>query len=79
MNISDNTSRLVSTLAIWSATAVIFIFGFCQMNVDGLALIFWGVIGTALAVGPTMATMTIWKPTSASAAKEVKPADQPPA
>jgi hypothetical protein len=60
MNIDLHSSRLLSTVAIWIATALIFIFGFCRMNASGAALLPWFVIGLALALGPAFATAAIW-------------------
>ena len=73
MNINDNASRLLSTVAIWVATAVIFVFGFFggKIHVDGIAIYFWGAIGLALAVSPAIATKAIWQ--SKTAADQPKP------
>jgi hypothetical protein len=57
----DNKARVVSTVTIWIATALIFIFGVFQANAtgDGIYVVFF--IGIALAISPAIATRAIWK------------------
>ncbi|MEI7730886.1 MAG: hypothetical protein WCO56_15030 [Verrucomicrobiota bacterium] len=58
---NDNLAKLLSTLAIWTATALIFILGFFKCPVNGFAVFVWGGIGMGLAFAPAIATTAIWK------------------
>ena len=62
MNIDINSSRLLSTVAIWTATALIFILGMCRMNFSGTAVGAWILISGLLALAPALATAAIWNP-----------------
>jgi hypothetical protein len=75
MNIDDNATRLFSTIIIWIATAVIFVFGFFRMNVTGVGLLPWFAIGMALAIGPAVATKEIWKSQPSRGSGAAKPDD----
>ena len=57
----NNTARVVTTVAIWIVTALIFIFGYFRCNATGEAIIWWFLIGIALAISPAIATRAIWK------------------
>ena len=57
---NDNLAKTISTVAIWLATALIFVSGICRMNVNGFGLFIWGVIAVALAIAPAVATHAIW-------------------
>jgi len=57
----DNKARVMSTIAIWIATALIFIFGVFRANATGDAILLWFIIGIALAISPAIATRAIWK------------------
>jgi hypothetical protein len=57
----NNQAKVVSTVAIWTATAFIFIFGVFQANATGDAIYLWFFIGIALAISPAIATRAIWK------------------
>ncbi len=58
---NDNQAKTLSTVAIWIATAVIFVFGVFRMQWDGvLAGMFWMVISLVLAIAPAVATQAIW-------------------
>jgi len=61
MNIDDNKARIVSTVAIWIATAVIFVFGVFKCNATGDGIYLWTIVGLALAISPAVATGLIWK------------------
>jgi hypothetical protein len=73
MNVDDNAGRLLSTVSIWIATAVIFVFGFFRMNVSGEGMFLWFLIGVALAVGPVIATKAIWKSQTPAKPGSAKP------
>ncbi len=58
---NDNQAKTLSTVAIWIATGVIFVFGVFRMQWDGvLAGMFWMVISLVLAIAPAVATQAIW-------------------
>lgn len=58
---NDYQAKTLSTVAIWIATAVIFVFGVFRMQWDGvLAGMFWMVISLVLAIAPAVATQAIW-------------------
>jgi uncharacterized membrane protein len=57
----DNKARVVSTVAIWIVTALIFIFGVFKCNATGDGIYLWFFVGIALAISPAIATRAIWK------------------
>jgi hypothetical protein len=57
----DNKARAVSTVAIWGATALIFIFGVFRSNATGDGIYLWFLVSLALAISPAIATRAIWK------------------
>jgi hypothetical protein len=57
----DNKARMISTVAIWIATALIFIFGVFRANATGDATYLWFLVSLALAISPAIATRAIWK------------------
>ena len=71
---NDNLARTISTVAIWLATAIIFVGGICRMNVDGLGLLAWMVISLAVAIAPAVATRAVWhRPPSDSSPERDSP------
>lgn len=61
MTIDDNTARVISTVAVWAATAVIFVFGVFHFSATGDGVFWWFLIALALAICPALATRAIWK------------------
>lgn len=58
----DNQAKTISTMAIWIATACIFIFGVFRFSADGFfPVLFWMLTSLALAVAPAVGTQAIWK------------------
>ena len=57
----NNKAKAVGTVAIWIATALIFIFGVFKCNATGDGMYLWFFIGIALAISPAIATRAIWK------------------
>jgi len=59
---NDNKMKTISTVAVWIATAVIFIFGVFSFHWTGdFAGILWAVVAVALAYATVQATRVIWK------------------
>jgi hypothetical protein len=57
----DNNTRIISTVAVWIATAMIFVFGVFRCNASGDGMYLWSIVSLALAISPAVATRAIWK------------------
>jgi hypothetical protein len=57
----DNKARVLSTVVVWIATALIFIFGVFNCRATGDGIYLWFFVGVALAISPAIATREIWK------------------
>ena len=55
-----DTTRLISTVAIWIAAAVIFVGGFARMSWSGLGGLFWFLGVAALFLSAGYATKFVW-------------------
>jgi ABC-type maltose transport system permease subunit len=58
----DNTTRLISTITIWTAFTIVITFGICRMNFHGLTgLIAFLFIIAMLCLAAVKATALVWK------------------
>lgn len=57
----DIEARVLSTVAIWIVTALVFIFGVFKCKAAGDGIYLWCFVGIALAISPAIATRAIWK------------------
>jgi hypothetical protein len=61
MRIDDNATRLLSTIAVWFATAVIFVGAEINCRATGDGVYLMTIIAVAMAASPAIATKAIWK------------------
>lgn len=65
---SNETSRTISTAAIWLSVTVILTFGICKMNFEDplRSLLISFLLPLLIVVAATVATWILWRPRSAS-------------
>jgi hypothetical protein len=63
---NDHSAKMLSTLAIWIATACVFIFGVFRFNWTGVPSgLLWTIVSLAIASGAAVATQAVWRGDSA--------------
>jgi hypothetical protein len=58
---NDSVAKLLATITVWIATACIFVYGLCQMNWSGQAVILFVVVSIVVAMCAMGATAVIWR------------------
>lgn len=68
---NDHSAKMLSTVAIWIATACVFIFGVFRFNWNGVPSgLLWTIVSLAIASGAAMATQAVWRSDSTARREE---------
>lgn len=57
---NENMARFLSTISVWTATALIFILGVFRFHAEGIGVFLWSMLALGLVWAAIESTQAIW-------------------